>query len=71
MAPSTRAASSGSFGIDWRPIVNSSALTPTPCQAVGEDHHDRVERGVDQPARRVADPEHGERLVERAVGWTG
>ena len=32
VAPSTRAASSGSFGIDCRPIVNSSAFTPTPCQ---------------------------------------
>ncbi len=31
-APSNRAASSGSFGIDCRPIVNSSALTPAPCQ---------------------------------------
>src|SRR5690606_15922047 len=31
-APSTRAASSGSFGIDCRPMPNSSALTPAPCQ---------------------------------------
>ena len=34
VAPSIRAASSGSFGIDWRPIVKSRAFTPTPCQAV-------------------------------------
>src|SRR5690606_7459614 len=31
-APSTRAASSGSFGIDCSPMPNSSALTPAPCQ---------------------------------------
>jgi hypothetical protein len=32
VAPSSLAASSGSFGMDWRPTRKSSALTPVCCQ---------------------------------------
>ena len=68
-APSSRAASSGSAGMDCSPITNSSAFTPAACQVVATIIISVLPGPGLQPAGVLpGQAEEAERLAERAVG---